>query len=169
MHRFFATVPQKQLNLIRSLHVTMIIPSFHLHGQVIPSQLPTRDQIKLQEEEIEWLRSCVALAKMRELNSLEMDFWNSTHNEVIEEELLKGLSPVKVSNGGTFIVRLPWKEENPVPMVEKMSRVGITLERRQSGLEPVSIDPYLCHSRLSLASTPGDYQQIRMALISADN
>ena len=87
------------------------------------------------------------MAKMTRLNSLEVDFWNTTHDEVIEEELLKGLSSVRVSKGGTFIVRVPWKEENPAPMAEKMSHAGITLQRRQSGLEPVSIDQHFRHSR----------------------
>ncbi|KAE9374866.1 hypothetical protein N431DRAFT_438264 [Stipitochalara longipes BDJ] len=171
MHRFLATVPQQHLDLIRSLHVTMIIPYIHLKGAVIPSELHIMDQLKWQEVEIEWLRSCVALAKMSGLKNLEMDFWNATYDEVVEEELLKGLSSVRVSDGGNFIIRVPWKGENPVLMVEKMSLAGVKLERRQFGLEPVSAERYLCSSGSvkTLTQIPVNYEQTRMVLTSAGN
>jgi hypothetical protein len=143
MHRFLASVPQQHLDLIRSLHVTMIIPYIHLESAAIPEGLHITEQLKWQEVEIEWLRSCVALAKMTGLKNLELDFWNATHDEVVEEELVKGLSSVKVVDGGNFVIRVPWKEGNPMLMVEKMSLVGVRLERRRFGLEPVSLDQYL--------------------------
>lgn len=86
---------------------------------------------------------------MTGLKNLEMEFWNETYEDVVEEELLRGLSSVKVSKGGNFVVRVPWKEGNPIPKVERMSFVGVRLERRAFGVEPVSlgISPRLLLSR----------------------
>jgi hypothetical protein len=162
MHRFLATVPQQHLDLIRSLHVTMIIPYIHLESAAIPEGLHITEQLKWQEVEIEWLRSCVALAKMTGLKNLELDFWNATHDEVVEEELVKGLSSVKVVDGGNFVIRVPWKEGNPMLMVEKMSLVGVRLERRRFGLEPV-IDRAVAHGHL--APAPAEWWQVALAIV----
>jgi hypothetical protein len=140
MYRFLTTVAPKHLNLIQSLHITTLIPDIHLVGAAHPSELQITAQIKRQKAEIEWLRSCIALAKMSGLNNLEIDFWNNTNENVVEEELLRCLSSVKVSNGGNFVVRVPGMEGNAFSKVERMSFAGIRLERREFGTEPVSAD-----------------------------
>jgi hypothetical protein len=119
----------------------MSIPHIHLLTFVHPRNAsPSIVYIRKKETENEWLRFCLGLAKMTGLKNLEIDFWNETWSVVAEEELLKGLSIVRVAEGGTFIVRVPWKEGNPSPNVEGMSFMGLSFERRAFGLEPVSMD-----------------------------
>ena len=154
MHRFLATVPPQHLNLIQNLHITMIIPDFHLANAIPPDQMHITVRIKRQKVEIEWLRSCLALAKMTGMTNLEIDLWNETYDEVIEEELLRGLSNVRVLEGGNYVIRLPWKEGNSIPKMERMSLGGFRFERRPFGAEPVSNDSsQLLHPRKKTTST----------------
>jgi len=138
MHRFLSAVPPQHLNLIQNLHVTMTIPDFYLKNAVPLEEMHVTVKLKTHKVEIEWLRSCLALAKMTGMKNLEIDLWNETYDEVIEEELLRGICNVRVLEGGNFVVRLPWKEGNPNPKVERMAVGGFKLERRPFGAEPVS-------------------------------
>lgn len=138
MHRFLNSVPPKHLNLIQNLHVTMTIPDFYLNNAVPLEEMHVTVRLKTHKVEIEWLRSCLALAKMTGMKNLEIDLWNETYDEVIEEELLRGLCNVRVLEGGNFVVRLPWKEGNPIPKVERMAVGGFKLERRPFGAEPAT-------------------------------
>jgi hypothetical protein len=138
MYRFLTSVPQQHLNLIQNLAVTMTIPDIYLNNAVPLEEMHVTVRLKMQKVEIQWLRSCLALANMTGMKNLEMDFWNETYDEVIEEELLRGLCNVRVSEGGNFVVRLPWKEGSPIPKVERTAVGGFQLERREFGAEPVS-------------------------------
>jgi hypothetical protein len=154
MHRFLSTVPPQHLNLIQTLHVTMTIPDFYLKNPVPLEEMHVTVRLKTHKVEIEWLRSCLALAKMTGMKNLEIDLWNETYDEVIEEELLRGLCNVRVLEGGNFVVRLPWTEGNPIPKVERMAVGGFKLERRPFGAEPVS------RSLSSLCSSKRKWLQI---------
>ncbi|PMD64774.1 uncharacterized protein K444DRAFT_608450 [Hyaloscypha bicolor E] len=137
MHRFLTTVSPQHLNLIQSLHVTTIIPDIHLFGSVHPSEMPIAVQIKRQETEIYWLTCCMALSRMAGLRNLEIEFWNETHQLIWGENILKGLSSVKVLEGGNFVVRLPWQDEAHVAIESKV--VGeFKVEWRAFGAEPVN-------------------------------
>lgn len=151
MHRFLTSVPAQYLNLIQNLHVIMTIPDVYLNNAVSMEEMNVTVRLKAHTVEIEWLRSCLALAKMTGMNYLEVDLWNETYDEVIEEELLKGLCNVRVLGGGNFVVRLPWKEGNPVPKVERMAVGGFKLERRPFGVEPVSRNLCSCSFQGKLA------------------
>lgn len=116
----------------------MTIPDFYLNNAVPLEEMHVTVRLKTHKVEIEWLRSCLALAKMTGMKNLEIDLWNETYDEVIEEELLRGLCNVRVLEGGNFVVRLPWKEGNPIPKVERMAVGGFKLERRPFGAEPAT-------------------------------
>jgi hypothetical protein len=137
MHRFLTTVSPQHLNLIQSLHITTIIPEIHLFGLVHPSEMPITVQIKRQETEIHWLTCCIALSRMAGLRNLEIEFWNESHQLVWGENILKGLSSVKVLGGGNFVVRLPWQDEAHVAIESKVVG-GFKVEWRAFGAEPVS-------------------------------
>ena len=126
----------------------MIIPDIHLFGPVQLSEMPIAGQIKREETELHWLNCCSALAKMAGLRNLEIDFWNETYQLVWGENILKGLSSVRVSEGGTFVVRLPWQEDAHAGIENRV--VGeFTVEWRATGAEPVSRWPLprFLHSR----------------------
>jgi hypothetical protein len=154
----------------------MVIPDFHLTNAIPPDQLHITVRIKRQKVEIEWLRSCLALAKMTGIRNLEIDLWNETYDEVIEEELLKGLSNVRVLEGGNFVIRLPWKEGNPIPKMERMSLGDFIFERRPFGAEPVSNDSSkLLHPKKTTSTMSWDIEVMTLAhgrdliLTSAEN
>jgi hypothetical protein len=132
----------------------MTIPDFYLKNPVPLEEMHVTVRLKTHKVEIEWLRSCLALAKMTGMKNLEIDLWNETYDEVIEEELLRGLCKVRVLEGGNFVVRLPWTEGNPIPKVERMAVGGFKLERRPFGAEPVS------RSLSSLCSSKRKWLQI---------
>jgi hypothetical protein len=115
----------------------MIIPDIHLFGSIHPSQMPITDQIRRQETEIQWLTCCNVLAKMARLRDLEIDLWNETYQTVWGENILRGLSSVKVSEGGKFVVRLPWQDKAHLKLESKV--IGeFRVKRRAFGFEPVS-------------------------------
>lgn len=71
------------------------------------------------------------------MRNLEIEFWNETHQLIWGENILKGLSSVKVLEGGNFVVRLPWQDEAHVAIESKV--VGeFKVEWRAFGAEPVS-------------------------------
>jgi hypothetical protein len=91
---------------------------------------------------IQWLSSCLALTKMRGLKNLEIELWNETRQKVLEEKMLKGLENVKVVEGGSFVVRLPWVEEDAIVIAEREVLGGYRIERRWIADEPVSCDVF---------------------------
>ncbi len=84
-----------------------------------------------------WLSTCVALLHMTGLRTLEIDLWNESQERVLEQKMLGYLETLKVLEGGTFVVKLPWAEDNGAMTESRVEPTGFRIERRQQGVEPV--------------------------------
>jgi hypothetical protein len=141
-HRFFTTVPTSLLSNIHTLKITILIPPIYLSNlEPADTIFETNQRLDMENK---WLSTCVALMKMTGLRTLEIDLWNESNETVLEERMLGYFRHLRALNGGTFVVRLPWVEDDGAVTADRVRvEVGrFRIERRLRGIEPVRLVSY---------------------------